>query len=106
VKIAVPNPACLLRTGMVSQAKIFSPEMMNAITVPGDAIVRDSKGVMQVYVYSPSQQRVYARRVEVGELVGNEVEILSGLAGDEQVVVAGQHNVREGSLAKIMGGGQ
>jgi hypothetical protein len=34
------------------------------------------------------------------------VEIISGLAGDEQVVVAGQQNVREGSPVRVMGGGQ
>jgi hypothetical protein len=34
------------------------------------------------------------------------VEIKSGLTGDEQVVVAGQQNVREGSPVKIAGGGQ
>jgi multidrug efflux pump subunit AcrA (membrane-fusion protein) len=59
-----------------------------------------------VYVYSPAQQRVYARRVDVGAPLGGEVEIISGLAGDEQVVVAGQQNVREGSPVRVMGGGQ
>ena len=106
VKIAVPNPARLLRAGMVSQAKVFGSSMVNATTVPGNAILHDPQGVAQVYVYSPSQRRVYARRVEVGELIGSEVEIRSGLTGDEQVVVAGQQNVREGSPAKVMGGGQ
>ena len=106
VKIVVPNPARLLRAGMVSEAKIFGSAMVNAITVPGDAILHDPQGVAHVYVYSPSQRRVYARRVEVGSLIGNEVEIRSGLNGDEQVVVAGQQNVREGSPAKVMGGGQ
>jgi RND family efflux transporter MFP subunit len=106
VKIAVANPARLLRAGMVSQAKIFSSAMVNTITVPGDAIVRDPQGVTHVYVYSPSQRRVYARRVEVGDLIDNEVEIRGGLSVDEQVVVAGQQNVREGSPAKVMGGGQ
>jgi multidrug efflux pump subunit AcrA (membrane-fusion protein) len=91
---------------MVSQAKVFGSSMVNATTVPGNAILHDPQGVAQVYVYSPSQRRVYARRVEVGELIGSEVEIRSGLTGDEQVVVAGQQNVREGSPAKVMGGGQ
>jgi len=59
-----------------------------------------------VYVYEPGQQRVYARRVDVGALIDNEVEILKGLSGNEQVVVAGQQNVREGSPARITGGGQ
>jgi multidrug efflux pump subunit AcrA (membrane-fusion protein) len=105
-KIAVQNPQRLLRAGMVSEARIFSSSMVNAVTVPGDAIVRDPKGVTHVYVYEPARQRVYARRVDVGALIDNEVEILKGLSGDEQVVVAGQQNVREGSPARIMGGGQ
>ena len=74
--------------------------------MPGDAIVHDPQGVAQVYVYSPERQRVYAKRVDVGAPIGNEVEIRSGLTGDEQVVVAGQQNVREGSPARIVGGGQ
>jgi RND family efflux transporter MFP subunit len=106
VKIAVPNPARLLRAGMVSQAKVFSPTIVNAVTVPGSAIVHDPQGVAHVYVYSAAQQRVYAKRVEVGAPLGDEVEILNGLNGDEQVVVAGQQNVREGSPVRIAGGGQ
>jgi RND family efflux transporter MFP subunit len=106
VKISVPNPEHLLRAGMVSDARIFSSEIVNAITVPGDAIVRDPHGVTHVFVYDPFQKRVYARRVDVGELIGNEVEIRGGLAANEQVVVTGQQNVREGSPALVIGGGQ
>jgi RND family efflux transporter MFP subunit len=105
VKIAVPNPQRLLRAGMVSETRIFGSAMVNVITVPGDAIVRDPRGVTQVYVYEPTRQRVYARRVEPGVPVGNEVEIRSGLTDNEQVVIAGQQNVREGSPAKLVGGG-
>lgn len=105
-KIAVASPTHVLRAGMVSEARIYSAAMVNAITVPGDAIVHDPQGVAQVYVYSPERQRVYARRVDVGGPMGSEVEILSGLTGNEQVVVAGQQNVREGSPAKIAGGVQ
>jgi multidrug efflux pump subunit AcrA (membrane-fusion protein) len=105
-KIAVQNPERLLRAGMVSEARVFSSAMINAITVPGGAIVHDPQGVAQVYVYSPERQRVYAKRVDVGGPMGNEVEILSGLTGNEQVVVAGQQNVHEGSPARMIGGGQ
>lgn len=104
VKIAVPNPEHVLRAGLVSEARIYGAAMVNAITVPGEAIVRDEQGVIHVYVYSPAQQRVYLRRVEVGTPVGNEIEIRSGLNAGDQVVVAGQQNVREGSPAKIAGG--
>jgi multidrug efflux pump subunit AcrA (membrane-fusion protein) len=106
VKIAVQNPERLLRAGMVAEARIYNSKMVNAITVPGGAIVHDPQGVALMYVYSPERQRVYAKRVDVGGPIGNEVEILGGLTGGEQVVVAGQQNVREGSLARIIGGGQ
>jgi RND family efflux transporter MFP subunit len=106
VKISVPNPAHLLRAGMVAEARIYGSAIVNALTVPGDAVVRDARGVTNVYVYEPAQQRVYARRVEAGAPIDNEIEIRSGLNGSEQVVVAGQQNVREGSSAKVIGGGQ
>jgi multidrug efflux pump subunit AcrA (membrane-fusion protein) len=106
VKIAVQNPEHLLRAGMVSQARMYGSKKIDAITVPAEAIVRDARGVTQVFVYEPSARRVYARRVEVGLPVASEIEIRSGLTGGEQVVVAGQQNVREGSPAKVIGGGQ
>lgn len=103
-KIVVPNPTLLLRAGLVSDARLIGNTQMNAITIPGSAIIRDERGVTQVYVLAPGQNRVYGRRVEVGSMIGNEVEIQSGLTGQEQVVVDGQQNVREGSLVKIEGG--
>jgi multidrug efflux pump subunit AcrA (membrane-fusion protein) len=105
-KIAVPNPNRILKAGMVSQARIFGAKIVNALTVPGAAIVRDARGVPQVFVYYPQQQRVFARRVELGSLIGDEVEITSGLEATDQVVVAGQQNVREGSIARLAGGAQ
>jgi multidrug efflux pump subunit AcrA (membrane-fusion protein) len=106
VKITVPNPQHVLRAGMVAETRIYGSAMVNALTVPGDAVVRDAHGVTNVYVYEPTRQRVYARRVEVGAPINNEIEIRVGLNGSEQVVVAGQQNVREGSPAKVIGGGQ
>ena len=106
VKIAVANPEHVLRAGMVCEARIFSSMMVNATTVPGDAILRDAQGVTHVYVYDSVQQRVYARRIEAGALIGNEVAIRGGLAGNEQVVITGQQNVREGSPVRLIGGGQ
>ena len=89
---------------MVSEAHLIGDAQVNAITVPGSAIVRDARGVTQVYILAPGQNRVYGRRVEVGSMIGNEVAIQTGLNGNEQVVVDGQQNVREGSIVKIEGG--
>jgi membrane fusion protein (multidrug efflux system) len=76
------------------------------LTIPGEAVVPDAQGAPNVYVYFPDRARVYARRVEIGPPIGTEVEIRSGLRGGEQIVVAGQQKVREGSAVEINGGAQ
>ena len=103
-KVVVPNPSRVLLAGMVSEARLFGGAQENVLTLPGSAIVRDARGVSQVFVVTPGQSRAYGRRVDVGAMIGNEVEIQSGLKGNEQVVVDGQNYVREGSLVKIEGG--
>lgn len=103
-KIVIANPKHELLAGMVSDAHLIGDAQVNAITIPGSAIVRDERGVTTVYVLAPGQNHVYGRRVDVGALIGSEVEIRSGLAGNEQVVVDGQQKIRDGSLVKIEGG--
>ena len=106
VKISVPNPGPVLLSGMIAEARILGAASVRSLTVPGEAIVRDLQGASNVYVYFPDQRRVYARRVEIGAPLGDEVEIRAGLNGDEEIVVGGQQKVREGTLVEIVGGGK
>jgi RND family efflux transporter MFP subunit len=105
-KIAVPNPTHVLRAGMISEARVYDSVVVDALAVPAIAVVRDLRGLPFVYVYDATRQRVFARQVAVGQLIGDEVEIKSGLRPEEQIVVAGQQNVHEGSLVRVAGGGQ
>jgi membrane fusion protein (multidrug efflux system) len=105
-KIAVSNRGHQLRDGMVSQARIDGSEQVHALTVPGNAIVRDARGVASVYAYYPARRVVFARRIETGEFWGSEVVIKSGLVASDQVVIVGQQNLREGSSVVLAGGAQ
>jgi multidrug efflux pump subunit AcrA (membrane-fusion protein) len=106
VKIIVPNPGPVLLAGMVAEARIFGPAMARVLTLPAEAIVHDPQGAPNVYVYNSDRKRVYARKVNVGPPIGVEVEIHSGLQGNEQIVVAGQQKLREGNLVEVVGGGR
>jgi multidrug efflux pump subunit AcrA (membrane-fusion protein) len=106
VKIVVPNPGPVLLAGMVAEARISGPAKERVLTIPGEAIVRDPQGAPNVYLYYADRKRVYARRIEVGPPIGGEVEVRSGLNGDEQIVVAGQQKLREGTAVQIVGGVQ
>ncbi len=105
-KIAISNPAHVLRAGMISESRVYDSTMIDVLTVPAVAVIRDLRGLPSIYVYDATRQRVFARRVELGDLVGDEVEIKSGLKSNEQIVVGGQQNVHEGSLVRNSGGGQ
>lgn len=96
VRIRVPNPKHTLRVGMIAEAQIQSDRMLDAITLPVESIVHDPQGASIVFVYFPQQKHVYAKRVETGTMYGREIQIKSGLAGDELVVVAGQERLRDG----------
>ncbi len=100
VKLSVPNPSLELRAGMIAEARIWTGSTVKATTIPGDAVVRDPQGATMVYVYFPDKRRVFLRRVDTAGTYGQEVEIIRGLTGDEQIVVAGQQNLTEGALVE------
>jgi multidrug efflux pump subunit AcrA (membrane-fusion protein) len=95
-RVIVANPEHSLRVGMVAEATIRGDQTVSMATLPGDAVVRDAQGATQVYVYYPDQKRVYAKRVEIGAAVNRNVEIKSGLSGNELIVLAGQAKLRNG----------
>jgi RND family efflux transporter MFP subunit len=97
-RITVANPGHLLRVGMVAEATIRGDRTVAMVTLPGEAVVRDPQGATQVYVYYPDQKRVYTKRVEVGAVIDKDIEIRSGLSGNELIVLGGQTRLRNGSV--------
>lgn len=95
-RITVANPDHLLRVGMVAEAIIRGDNTVTMATLPGDAVVRDPQGATQVFVYYPDQKRVYTKRVEIGTTTGKDIEIKSGLSGNELIVLGGQTRLRNG----------
>jgi RND family efflux transporter MFP subunit len=95
-RISVANPEHSLRVGMVAEATIRGDRTVTMATLPGDAVIRDPQGATQVFVYYTDQKRVYAKRVEIGAVVGKDVQIKSGLSENELIVLAGQTKLRNG----------
>lgn len=99
-RISVPNPARDLKLGMVAEVSITGTQKLDLTVVPAEAIVRDPQGATLVFQYYSDQKRVFSKRVEVGALLGRDIQIRSGLKGDESIVVAGQHALRNGMAAE------
>jgi RND family efflux transporter MFP subunit len=97
VEVAVPNPSRRLKAGMVAEATLAGDGVRTATTVPAAAVIRGAGGQNIVYLVDAASQRVRARPVVVGSVHGTEIEIASGIAAGDVVVVAGQHRLRDGS---------
>jgi multidrug efflux pump subunit AcrA (membrane-fusion protein) len=54
-----------------------------------------------VFVYYPDQKRVYTKRVDIGAIIDKDVEIKSGLSGNELIVLGGQTRLRNGSIVSV-----
>lgn len=99
VRVLVDNPGNRLLPGMFVRARLPRVTLPHAITVPSQAVTRNSDGKAQVAVVN-SQGRVHDRVVEAGEVIGNRTVILSGLRAGETVIVVGQDRVQPGVPVK------
>ena len=99
-RISVPNPARELKLGMVAEVSITGAHRLDLMVLPMEAIVRDPQGATLVFQYFPETRRVFSKRVEVGAMLGRDIQIRSGLKGDEAIVVAGQQALRNGMSAE------
>ncbi|MCS6929781.1 MAG: efflux RND transporter periplasmic adaptor subunit [Saprospiraceae bacterium] len=89
VEIEVPNPSqARLLGGMHAKARFIFEQKRQALLVPRRAIVGSTQDA-RVFV-AVSDTIVEERAVQLGQTLGERVEVRSGLAAGERVVVAGQ----------------
>ncbi|WP_062235126.1 efflux RND transporter periplasmic adaptor subunit [Aureimonas sp. N4] len=95
LRVEVPNPYRQLLPGMYLRARVPSAVYPAALTVPQQAVTRDTSGKPQLTVLA-SDNMAAPRAVELGPLVERRYVILSGLSAGETVVVEGQDRAGAG----------
>jgi RND family efflux transporter MFP subunit len=94
-----PNPKNSLRPGQFGRLRA-APEVRNgALLVPQKAVT-ELQGTYQLAVVG-SDNKVSIRAIKVGERVGQEWIVESGVKPGELVIVEGLQKVRNGSTVKI-----
>lgn len=96
IRVEVPNPYGQLLPGMYLRARVPNSVHPDALTVPQEAIVRDSSGRAQLTVVG-ADKTASRRNVELGPLVDRHYVILSGIAAGDEVVVQGQDRATDGT---------
>lgn len=98
VKIVLDNSSHRFKAGMLAEAKLSFNQRSDVLKIPAEAII-DEVGTKAVYVVEKDTAR--RRTVTPGITDGRMVEIVSGLAEEEFVVILGQNNLEEGSKVVV-----
>ncbi|MBL0089694.1 MAG: efflux RND transporter periplasmic adaptor subunit [Ideonella sp.] len=100
LRIELPNPGQRLRAGLFAQVRLRGAPRQ-ALVVPAEAVIRTGQRAL-VYV-SEQAGRFRPVEVEIGEQVGEQIVVRSGLVAGQQVVASGQFLIdSEASLQGVM----
>ena len=100
VKIKIPNTNGKLLQGMICSIKIATGKKLDAITIPVTAIIRDADDLTYVFLVN-AQKKAVLKRIVVGNLAGSAVIVSSGLSQGDQLVTAGQKNIKDGQQLAV-----
>jgi membrane fusion protein, multidrug efflux system len=95
-RLIFPNPTGMLRAGMNATLRVANNNATQAIVIPFKAVT-EQLGEYFTYVVGDSS-KVSQRKVELGDQIGGNVIIKSGLAPGENIVVEGTQNLKQGSV--------
>ena len=98
VELSLPNPGYRIKPGMYAEAEWTTAERQ-ALVVPIAAVV-DRAG--QKYVFLADGGRAQIQPVTVGQVVGDVIEVLTGLQAGQQVVTTGASQLNDKDKIEII----
>ncbi|WP_299112399.1 efflux RND transporter periplasmic adaptor subunit [uncultured Winogradskyella sp.] len=105
VEIAVPNKDKTIKPNLTARLKINDYTNEKAILIPQSIISENAQGQQYIYVLTDKKQdKAIAKQViiETGKTQGDDIEVLSGLEENAEVIREGARSVKEGQTVKII----
>ena len=100
VEVTISNPAQKVRPGMFARATVNFGSL-NHVLVPDEALVKQI-GAGDRYVYVYKDGKVSYNKVELGQHIGTNYEIISGVNPGDEVVIAGQARLANGKEVEVV----
>lgn len=101
VEINLPNADGRVLPGMFGRATV-SHGVVNHVVVPDRAVVKQQgSGDHYVYVLN-SDGTVSYNKVELGQRIGTDYELISGVPADAEVIVEGQNALTDGKKVQVI----
>jgi RND family efflux transporter MFP subunit len=107
---AMDNPPDVsILPGMTANITITVPEggampgLEAAFSIPANAVLADEHGNSTVWKIDPDTMTASRAIVELGDMAGSNVRVLSGLNPGDRIATSGVHNLREGMQVSELG---
>jgi RND family efflux transporter MFP subunit len=97
--LETPNPRCVLLPGMYSQVRFSFPGTRSAVLVPGDSLLLGREGPR--VAIAGQDHIVHLRPIHIAHDYGVELEVDSGIAEGEMVILNPNDRVRENARVEI-----
>ncbi|ASZ13847.1 efflux RND transporter periplasmic adaptor subunit [Chitinophaga pendula] len=101
VKMELKNPQLLIRPGMIAELQTTSATRSEMMVLPAEAVLHDTDNSTYVFIADTARHQAFKRKVTLGRLVDNKIEITSGINENEQVVTGGQQKLHDGVAITI-----
>ncbi|HTO23996.1 MAG TPA: efflux RND transporter periplasmic adaptor subunit [Spirochaetia bacterium] len=100
-EVLVPNAGLTLKPGMYAQVRFSVVGPDPPVLIPATALVIRAEGPQVAVVRD--DHRVHFQKVELGRDLGTNVEVISGLNGDERLIVNIPDGLKEGITVRPQG---
>ncbi len=91
-----------LISGFVAKASIMTSHSSKTLVAPIESIIEADKNKAFVYTINPGNNSVSKTPIQIGEIVGNNVQILSGVEEGTQIVTKGANFLSDQSKVKVV----
>jgi len=99
VTLAVVDPSGRLKPGMFGRFQIVYDKRENVLLVPRMAVLEDETQ-KSVFVVEDGVAR--RRAIQTGYSMGENIEVIQGLSGDETVITLGQTGLKDGAEVTVI----
>lgn len=98
LEVEAPNEDMKLKPGMKAQLIITEEQEQIVPTIQASAVVRENG---ETFVFVLKDTKAERRKVELGRLNDTLQEVLSGIKEGEQIVISGQHQLKDGETVQL-----
>ncbi len=105
VEISISNRNHILKAGMIASVEFASGSKEETVpTIPISAVVQSTRGGYAVFVVERYNATTIARLrpVEVGNVRGNEIEVVEGLSSGDTIISNGASLLKDGQPIEVL----